>query len=49
MALWSVVHAEQYGLTTVAYDGHRWTASDGVEGAEDWTDAEGAENGLVLR
>lgn len=49
MALWSVVHAEQYGLTTVAYDGHRWTASDGVEGAEDWTDTEGAEDGLVLR
>src|SRR5699024_11764124 len=49
MALWSVVHAVHYGLPTVVYDGHRWTASNGVEGAEDWTEAEGTEDGLVLR
>lgn len=49
MALWSVVHAEQYGLTSVAHDGHRWTASTGVEGAEAWTEDTEAGDGLLLR
>lgn len=51
MALWSVVHAEQYGLTTVAHDGYRWTASNGVDGAEAWAeiDGEDAGDGLSLR
>lgn len=38
MALWAVTHAEEYGLTSVGYDGHRWTATDGSESAEAWQD-----------
>lgn len=37
MALWAVAHADQYGLSSVTYDGLRWTASTGEGDAADWT------------
>lgn len=51
MALWAVAHAEEYGLTSVAYGDQRWSASDGLDGAEAWTTTEGADTGgrVVLR
>ena len=50
MALWAVAHAEEYGLTSVSYDGQRWRASDGTDDAEDWAAAGGGDTGggLVL-
>ncbi len=45
MALWAVAHAEEYGLTTVTYDGRQWRASDGVDGAEAWGTAEDSSTG----
>ncbi|WP_026118382.1 hypothetical protein [Nocardiopsis salina] len=44
MAMWAVTHAEEYGLTSVGYDGHRWTATDGVDGAEAW-ERDGSDTG----
>ncbi|WP_435107526.1 hypothetical protein [Nocardiopsis synnemataformans] len=50
MALWAVAHAEEYGLTSVSYDGQRWRASDGTDDAEEWAAAGGGDTGggLVL-
>ncbi|WP_017570810.1 hypothetical protein [Nocardiopsis halotolerans] len=45
MALWAVAHADEYGLTSVAYGDQRWSASDGVEDAEAWTTTEGTGTG----
>ncbi|WP_028647413.1 hypothetical protein [Nocardiopsis sp. CNT312] len=46
MALWAVAHAEEYGLTSVAYQGRQWRISDGTEDAEAWSTAD--PGGLVL-
>ncbi|WP_116245956.1 hypothetical protein [Nocardiopsis sp. FIRDI 009] len=40
MTLWAVAHAEEYGITSVTYGDQRWRASDGTEGAEEWTTVE---------
>lgn len=47
MALWSVTHAEEYGLSSVGYDGHRWSATDGADDAEAWQET-GEDNGGKL-
>ncbi|MFE9242593.1 hypothetical protein [Nocardiopsis sp. NPDC006938] len=38
MAQWAVVHAEGYGITSVTYGDQRWRASDGMDGAQAWTE-----------
>ncbi|MEU3016293.1 hypothetical protein ABZ635_02710 [Nocardiopsis sp. NPDC007018] len=38
MAQWAVVHAEEYGITSVTYGDQRWRASDGMDGAQAWTE-----------
>lgn len=48
MALWAVAHAQEYGLTSVAYDGREWRASDGVEGAEHWDTGQDSDTGGAL-
>ncbi|WP_433699888.1 hypothetical protein [Nocardiopsis sp. CA-288880] len=48
MALWSVAHAEEYGLTSVAYGDRLWRASDGLDGAEAWTAAGEDTRGRVV-
>lgn len=48
MAMWAVTHADQYGLTTVAYEDKVWTASTGLEGAETWSEREDNGDGLFL-
>ncbi|GHC76787.1 hypothetical protein GCM10007079_13440 [Nocardiopsis terrae] len=50
MALWAVAHAEEYGITSVTYEDQRWQASDGVDGAEEWSRVEEdrAANGRVV-
>ncbi|CAL9535416.1 hypothetical protein SUDANB121_04145 [Nocardiopsis dassonvillei] len=49
MALWAVAHAEQYGLTTVAYNDRVWRASDGTEGTAEWqTYVDDTRGALVL-
>ncbi|WP_150239349.1 hypothetical protein [Nocardiopsis quinghaiensis] len=45
MALWAVAHAQEYGLTSVAYGDRQWHASDGVDGAEGWSTNKGAGTG----
>ncbi|WP_017585287.1 hypothetical protein [Nocardiopsis ganjiahuensis] len=40
MALWAVVHAEEYGITSVTYEDQRWQASDGMDGEEAWSELE---------
>ncbi len=42
MAHWAVVHAEEYGLTSVSYGNQRWQASEGMDGAQNWTEIEDA-------
>ncbi|GAB3207746.1 hypothetical protein ACQEU5_12390 [Marinactinospora thermotolerans] len=32
MAIWAVTHAQEYGLSSVTYDGMRWRAAEGQEG-----------------
>lgn len=50
MAQWAVTHAEEYGLSSVSYENLRWRASDGMDGAEQWTELEESTDGrLVLR
>ncbi|MBR8744594.1 hypothetical protein [Nocardiopsis sp. MG754419] len=48
MALWAVVHAEEYGLTSVTYDDLRWQASDGLDGAQAWTELDESTGGRVV-
>ena len=49
MALWAVAHAEQYGLTSVAYNDRVWRASDGTSGAAEWQSGTfDTRGGLVL-
>ncbi|GAB3688945.1 heavy metal transporter [Nocardiopsis oceani] len=48
MALWSVVHAEEYGLTSVTYDGQQWQASNGLDGAEAWSEVDDDTGGRVV-
>ncbi|MEU0488154.1 hypothetical protein ABZ249_02920 [Nocardiopsis sp. NPDC006139] len=36
MALWAVAHAQEYGLTSVAYNDRVWRASDGTGDAAEW-------------
>lgn len=44
MAQWTMAHAPAYGVTSVEYDGHRWSAVEGHEGwVEVTADAEGAD------
>ncbi|MFE1169446.1 hypothetical protein [Nocardiopsis sp. NPDC058789] len=42
MAHWAVVHAEEYGITSVSYEDQRWRASEGMDGAQNWTEIEDA-------
>ncbi|GHD18879.1 hypothetical protein [Nocardiopsis kunsanensis] len=48
MALWSVTHAEEYGLTSVVHDGYRWTATDGSDEAEAWQEAAEDNGGQIV-
>lgn len=50
MALWAVTHADEYGLSSVAYEDQLWQASDGRDGAEEWeTTDDSTEGRVVLR
>ncbi|GAA1120499.1 hypothetical protein [Nocardiopsis metallicus] len=40
MALWAVVHAEEYGITSVTYEDQRWEASEGMDRDEAWAELE---------
>lgn len=48
MAMWAVVHAEEYGLSSVTYDDMRWRASDGLDDAAAWTEVEDDTGGRVV-
>ncbi|OOC55435.1 MULTISPECIES: hypothetical protein [Nocardiopsis] len=45
MTLWAVAHAQEYGLTSVAYGDQQWHVSDGVDGAADWSTNKGTDTG----
>ena len=48
MAMWAVVHAQDYGLSSVTYENMRWRASDGLDDAAAWTEVEDDTGGRVV-
>ncbi|MDT0329172.1 hypothetical protein [Nocardiopsis lambiniae] len=48
MALWAVAHSEEYGLTSVSYEGRTWRASDGTEDGAEWTTSDSDTGGLLV-
>lgn len=48
MAMWAVVHAEEYGLSSVTYENMRWQASDGLNDGQAWTEVEDDTGGRVV-